>query len=356
MKLRIRKSFTPTPLFVDGISRSGKAAIAVAISSLKRVEHVQNRFIYDTIMNYYSMGFLKKEAAIDQLIQEVDFSLYYNFLGRNLNTNIHDWSSVLNSRDPKIYQKRMLRKDNSETADLIFKEIKRDNPIALNCCEELLLNKEIFQDAFKKLKVVIVLRHPVDVVFSWHRTKRGERYGTDKRFIHQTYGDDQIPIPGHALSWSDEYKKISPLDRVIKTIQIYYKEYFDKKNKLNSNEKKNFYWVYFENFVSSTNQQLKLISEFLNTEFSESTEMMCQKQRLPRILEKNEFFTKYYAIKHHSSEKYFECFKKCCYEYENISKSILRIQDIPNNFKIDKFSNFSEYLKEPDFNKGKRIN
>ena len=74
MKLRIRKSFTPTPLFVDGISRSGKAAVAVAISSLKRVEHVQNRFIYDTIMNYYSMGFLKKEAAIDQLIQEVDFS------------------------------------------------------------------------------------------------------------------------------------------------------------------------------------------------------------------------------------------------------------------------------------------
>ena len=84
--------------------------------------------------------------------------------------------------------------------------------------------------------------------------------------------------------------------------------------------------------------------------------MMCQKQRLPRILEKNDFFIKYYAIKHHSSEKYFKFFKKCCYEYENISKSILRIQDIPKDFKINKFSNFSEYLKEPEFNKGKRIN
>jgi len=57
MKLRARKSFTPVPVFIDGISRAGKAAVAV--SSLKRTEHVQNRFIFDTIMNYYSMGYLE---------------------------------------------------------------------------------------------------------------------------------------------------------------------------------------------------------------------------------------------------------------------------------------------------------
>ena len=55
MKLRVRKSFTPVPVFIDGISRAGKAAVAVAVSSLKRTEHVQNRFIFDTIMNYYSI-------------------------------------------------------------------------------------------------------------------------------------------------------------------------------------------------------------------------------------------------------------------------------------------------------------
>ena len=50
MKLRVRKSFTPVPVFIDGISRAGKAAVAVAVSSLKRTEHVQNRFIFDTII------------------------------------------------------------------------------------------------------------------------------------------------------------------------------------------------------------------------------------------------------------------------------------------------------------------
>ena len=88
----------------------------------------------------------------------------------------------------------MLRKDNSQTAVKIFNEIESNKSIAINCCEELLLNKEIFLKAFKNLKVVIVLRHPVDIIFSWHRTKRGERYGRDKRFVHQTYGDDECPI------------------------------------------------------------------------------------------------------------------------------------------------------------------
>ena len=156
MKLRLRKSFTPVPVFIDGISRAGKAAVAVAVSSLKRTEHVQNRFIFDTIMNYYSMGYLEKLAAIDQLIQEVDFSLYYNHLGRNLNTNIHDWSSVLNSRDPQMYKERMLRKDTSQTALEIFEEIEF---LHSQITDDLISDKELLKkyrwlsDEMKKSRI-----------------------------------------------------------------------------------------------------------------------------------------------------------------------------------------------------------
>tara|TARA_B110000003_G_scaffold37911_1_gene34705 strand:- start:17139 stop:18209 length:1071 start_codon:yes stop_codon:yes gene_type:complete len=356
MKLRLRKSFTPVPVFIDGISRAGKAAVAVAVSSLKRTEHVQNRFIFDTIMNYYSMGYLEKLAAIDQLIQEVDFSLYYNHLGRNLNTNIHDWSSVLNSRDPQMYKERMLRKDTSQTALEIFEEIESNKSITVNCCEELLLNKEIFLKAFENLKVVIVLRHPVDIIFSWHRTKRGERYGRDKRFVHQTYGDDECPIPGYALNWFEEYKKISPLERVIKTISDLYIKYFEEKDNLGDNEQTKFHWVYFENFTCDPLTQLKEISEFIGTEFSEKTIEMCLNQRLPREINYNDFNSKFHAIKQHSSSKYFNIFLKCCEIYEKRSNSIFRIKDIPKDFRVKKYADFSEYLKEPDFYKGKRIN
>lgn len=356
MKLRIRKSFTPVPVFIDGISRSGKAAVAVAVSSLKRTEHVQNRFIYDTIMNYYSMGFLKKQAAIDQLIQEVDFSLYYNHLGRNLNTNIHDWSSVLNSRDPEMYKERMKRKDTSQTAMEIFNEIESNKSIAVNCCEELLLNKDIFLKAFKNLKVVVVLRHPVDIIFSWHRTKRGERFGIDKRFIHQTYGDEKCPIPGYALDWSEEYKKISPLDRIVKIISDLYNKYFEEKNNLAEREKIKFHWIYFENFTFDSHNQLKEISKFIGTEFSEKTLKLCKNQRLPRKINYNDFYVKFHAIKQHSSSKYFKLFLKCCDIYERHSGSILKINKIPKNFTVTKQTSFSKYLEQPDFFKGKRIN
>ena len=356
MELRIRESFTPVPVFIDGISRSGKAAVSVAVSSLKRTEHVQNRFIFDTIMKQHSMGYLAKSAAIDQLIQEVDFSLFYNHLGRNLNTNIHDWSSVLNSRDPKMYEQRMLRKDNAQTALDIFKEIESNKAIAINCCEELLLNKEIFLEAFQNLKVVVVLRHPVDIVFSWHRTKRGERYGKDKRFIHQTFGDDKCPIPGDAIEWSEEYKNISPLDRVIKTISDLYLKYFQEKSNLKDDEKRKFHWVYFENFTSESYTNLKEISQFIGTDFSEKTVEMCSNQMLPRQINYPNFYTKFHAIKQNCAKKYFFIFLQCCEIYEKHSKSIFRIEEIPKDFSVKKYSDFSKYLNEPDFYKGKRIN
>tara|TARA_Y100000588_G_C14126592_1_gene869686 strand:- start:384 stop:1307 length:924 start_codon:yes stop_codon:yes gene_type:complete len=307
-------------------------------------------------MNNYSIGNLSKSAAIDMLIQEVDFNLYYNYLGRNLNTNIHDWSSVLNSRDPNMYKKRMLRKDNNHTASEIFKEINSNKTISINCCEELLLHKELFLKAFKNLKVIVVLRHPVDVVFSWHRTRRGERYGTDKRFIHPTYGDGKIPIPGFAIDWSNEYEKISSIERIVKAINIFYKDYFYEKEKLDNKDRNKYFWVFFENFTVDTENILLNISEFLGTEFSEKTIEMCYNQRLPRKINIKDFNIKYYAIKQHCSPKYFKLFKDCCEKYEKFSNSIFKINQVPKNLKIKKYKNFSDYLKEPDFKKGKRIN
>ena len=53
----------------------------------------------------YNLGLLDKNAAIDNLITEIDFNLWFNFIGRNLNTNIHDFTSVLNSRDLKFIKR-----------------------------------------------------------------------------------------------------------------------------------------------------------------------------------------------------------------------------------------------------------
>jgi len=83
---------------------------------------------------------------------------------------------------------------------------------------------------------------------------------------------------------------------------------------------------------------------------------MCLNQRLPRKINYNDFYSKFHAIKQHSSANYFNIFLKCCEIYEKHSNSIFRINAIPKDFSVKKYTDFSEYLKEPDFYKGKRIN
>ncbi len=355
-KLNIRKSFTPSTVFIDGISRSGKAGVAVAISSLERAEHVQNKYIFDTIMTNYELGYLNKVVAIDQLITEIDFTLYFNYLGRNLNTNKHDWSSVLNSRDPSMYKKRMQRKDNSETAKLIFNEIEKEKPISTNTCEELLLHRELFLEAFNNLFVVVVLRHPVEIVFSWHRTGRGERYGQDKRFIHPTFGSRKDPIPSYALSWSNLYTRLKPLDRVIRSINHLYRSYFEEKQKLSKKENEVFYWISFEDFAENTEESLNKISSFIGTKPSNATIKMCRNQRFPRKLDLSEFSLKFKAIEHHADEHEFIIFKKLCEDYERLFYSKFSIAQINDEEKNKFHKNFNDYSSVPDFDKGKRIN
>jgi hypothetical protein len=357
MKLFKRTSFTPNPLFVDGLSRSGKAAVAVAISSLKKTEHVQNRFIYDSIMNFYKLGYLHKDAAIEQLIIEADFSLYYSMLGRNLNTNLHDWSSVLNSRMPETYLERTKLKDNSSTAEKIFDEINKSQIITINCCEEMLLQKELFEEAFNfKNKGVVVMRHPIEVIFSWHRTNRGNRFGKDLRFIHPTFNYKNEPIPIDAKDWADEFTSISALDRIIKLLHKLYFEYFEEIRKIDDNSK-NYKIIYFENFITNTEYELKDIANFLNTELSKNSLQMCKNQKLPRELNYESIKIKTEAIKINSEKKYYELFIEMCREYEKLSQSEIKIDNLmTNKIKLKKNEDFNFYLKAPDFKNGKRIN
>jgi len=47
-KIHIRKAFTKNPVFIDGMGRSGKVVINIAVSSLERAEHIQGRPMLDS--------------------------------------------------------------------------------------------------------------------------------------------------------------------------------------------------------------------------------------------------------------------------------------------------------------------
>ena len=354
--MNVRESFIQRPVYVDGLSRSGKAAVGVSLASLARTEHILTRNIIDRLFALSSLGLLDRNAAIDNIITEANFKLWFNYLGRNLNTNIHDFTSVLNSRDPSMYKNRMNNQDNEKTFEEFMKFLKEEKPITLDCVDEMLYESDILFEAFENMFIVAVMRHPVDIAFGWHRTGRGHRYGTDPRTIHPTLiVDGKFNVPIFAKDWAEEYVNMPPIDRVIKIITILTNKYYDYIEKIPENRKKSIYVLSFEEFVIDPHPILNDICKKLETSYTEATPLMLQKANLPRKLNFEKFSKKYYGLINNASEKYLSKFLETCYRYEKMFNSQLQIND---SIKDDTFHyniDFSSYFKKPYYDAGKRV-
>ena len=355
--LNVRKPLTPNPVFIDGISRSGKAAIAVTLASFENTEHVETRNIIDRIFSLYNLGLLDKNAALDNLITEIDFNLWFNYLGRNLNTNKHDFTSVLNSRNPEMYKARMSNHDNNDTFKEFFNYLKTEKPITLDCVDEMVYNSSIFFEAFPKTKIVVVLRHPIDIAFAWHRTGRGSNYGTDQKTIHPTFNVGNLTnIPEFAIDWAFEYDTIKPIDRVAKIISTLCMRYYSYLNHIDSSIKNKIFIISFEDFVTNPENYLKDLCAFIGTKRSSATKKMMDNAAIPRSLNKIDFSKKFTGLKTNISNKYFNELIRVSELYESMFNPPFSINDVVEIPDFNPNVDFSRYFPKSYYKKGRKLN
>ena len=353
----IRKTFTPNPLCIDGPSRSGKGAVSVAVSSLDRTEHIATRYIIDRLLTFYSLGLMDRRATIDSIAIEVDLRLWKNYLGRDLNTNIHDLTSVLNSRDPEMYLKRTENHDTAQGFESFLEQIKQEQPISVLCTDDLLLEADLVFEALANMKIIVVLRHPVDLAFAWHRSGRGHRYGTDPRMIHPIFSvDGSQPVPALAVGWEDKYLKLSSLDRAIASATELNTQYLDCLDNIQERFKKRIKVVSFEHFVVQPHKILDDICEFLGSKPTKATDQMLKKARVPRDLSLDNFSKKYYGIQRQATPEVFNEVIACAKRYESKFNLDISINATKEDKGFDYSLEFSEYFNKPQYLKGNRVN
>ena len=356
IKMNVRKSIIPNPVYIDGLSRSGKAAVGVSLASLDRTEHILTRNIIDRIFTLYSLGLLDKNAALDNIITEANFKLWFSYLGRNLNTNIHDFTSVLNSRDYGMYKTRMERQDNEKTFNEFLSFLKNEKPITLDCVDEMLYESDLFFEAFPNLYIVAVLRHPVDIAFGWQRTGRGYKYGKDSRTIHPTLiVNEKFQVPVFAKEWADEYVAMKPIDRVIKVITMLTNKYYDYIENIPDSKAGSIYVIPFEHFVTNPHEFLEEICKRLSTSYTLATPKMLEKANLPRSLNQKNFARKFYGLKKYASPNLFEEFDETCQKYEKLFNCPLQISKTTIEKGYEYSSDFNLYFSNPFYKSGKRI-
>ena len=356
---KIKKSqiFEASYVFIDGMSRCGKATIAPVISSFERAEHFKLRNIYDRFLMLYESGDLSKQGFKYLFESELIQDVWSSMMGRDVNTNLHDVSSIMNSPKRKEYIARANRKDTPNLFSEITKEINKKNLIFPYISDDFMTIGAVLTEINKKFKYIIVMRNPIDLVFTYYRSGRPSRLGIDPRYNKPAFkikGFDNLPFS--MLDRPEKYSQANPLEKCFLIIEKQLTAYLDTEL-LHS---KNSCLVPFENYCIETEKYIKLFENFLGTSRTKFTNDEMIKANIPRKKDIDTFSKKANIIFDNMSEKYVKRLKNLYQRYETEISDVYKLNSIKkyakDKFKglsMDAFSQISEGTK---YHKGKRSN
>ncbi|NOI60405.1 hypothetical protein [Vibrio coralliilyticus] len=289
-------------IFADGIGSSGKGMLSHIIASFERVEKQRNDMIFDTIPRMYDLGKISKDAAVVLMQTEADQQLYHTMMSRAVNFRPTDSTGVTKNPFPMRYFKRLFMRE----GDDVVKRIHNERPIFNQAPHDALKNSQLLFDTFgDKLKIVYIVRNPVELVHDWERRGFGNRIGVDPREFQFSYeyGDDIVPL--YAQGWEDEYHSISSVDRNIMMVKHHYYNNLTAYQNLEEKYQKNVLIITFDELVSNPFAVSENIADFMCTKTTRWTKKIIAREGCPREAG-NKITIQLNEIKAASSKNYFD--------------------------------------------------
>ena len=324
----VKESFLKDLIMVTGAPCSGKSLLSPIVSSLERTENFKMSILLEHLgtMNYLNK--LADDVLVFLFRYVVDFMLYDNMIGRDLNFRFGDETSIFNTNNPEKYFDRLL----AERGEFVIDEIEKDRPLLVLALSDALWHVKGWFTAFPFLKMIHIRRPPTDIVYSWYNHRYGEEVKSKKNatLTHgsETYNSiiNQVAlirsknnniVPYYALGWENDYIKMCEMDRVIYMINTI-NNYYDKAlESLSDKEYNNLLFLSFDETVVGTDITIDKICQFLNTSKTNYTSHVLERERCPRILQKNTRDNKFDKIKELASKKGFNLFKSMHHNYYN---------------------------------------
>ncbi len=300
-------------ILLDGYPRTGKYFVGKLIAGLKGIEVFQSISVIEQLSFMHRMGGIKEDAAIC-LIRSVLGEFAYNMvIGRYLNQRYDDASSIYNSYKFDEYLKRSLNSDRNE----LLKNYYKEGRSSLFLTHEALPNVQIFFKSYPDLKMINLIRHPVDVIHSWYLRGWGRRFGTDPVATTPLLNGPDGAVPWFAYGWKEEYYSISETDRVIKSIYTLTEKCKEAYNSLLQVQKDQILFVRYENMVEKTDEVIQSIYSFLDTGPSDYMDQIKARERCPCTLPPGDREAKTNAIKEKATIRYFNLMLNMVEEYED---------------------------------------
>jgi hypothetical protein len=263
-------------LLIDGITRTGKFFLAKIVSEFKEIEYFQYLQAIEQVPYIYGLGGINKDAAIALLKSTVDYGVYNQILGRNLNHRVLDRSSIFNSITPEIYLKRQFK--NFETNEVIQLMRAADKTFPF-VTHNALANVDLFLDAYPNLKMIHIIRDPVELVYSWYKKNYGNLNSKDSLSIDPYIEKNGSAVPWYHAGWDNN--EMGEVDCIIKSIKTLLDLNAEKVSTLSSLDKSRIFIIKYEDLVINPSLEVKRLGDFLGLPIGTEIKKILLKESLP---------------------------------------------------------------------------
>ena len=295
-----QKSLIKKIVFIDGIPRSGKTAMATVLSSLHHSESIEFCNFLEQILPGLSLNSVNFGFAKSYTNKTFDELAYNKLIGRNSNFRPSDLTSVSNYRNPKLYKKRLVKNEGTGA----IKELKKSKNFFPFVSHDLMSNINHLDKLGLSFKLIEMYRNPIDNVYSWYKRGVAKSFEKNSRIFTIL-----LKAPnGRLCPWyiQEDYKEWFKFNDMEKCAYLVMKLINRSIKKQKNFPKKNILTVNFENFVQSPNEELNKICRFLNTKITIETKYFLKNANIPRKVEDYKTTKKANEIKGKVSKSLFQ--------------------------------------------------
>lgn len=272
-----RAPFVKKILLVEGISRSGKFLMADLLNGFNGVEAVQYYGLLEHIPFLEKFNLMDHKTAQELLRCEIDTHAYEMAIGRNFNHRRSDKSSIYKN----VNAKKFLERPSEDDISVLLRDYIKTDPYSFFVAHELLPNAKIYFETFPNLKMVSLLRSPIELVDSWYRRGLAKRFAGDPSIFIVPFKKGKILHPWYVTGHEKEYASLSEMDRTIFMIEQIVKLYDEALKKLSKKERAQILFVRYEDILLNTKTVVGQLAKFLGKKPHKDMVKILKRENLP---------------------------------------------------------------------------
>ncbi|MBI3319302.1 MAG: hypothetical protein HYZ89_01770 [Candidatus Omnitrophica bacterium] len=262
---------------VGGHPGCGKSLLTSVIGSLARTEIQKYNYIIEHLCALALLDKMDHDAAVAMIRMMTDLDLYHLMMSRELNLRWQDLSSIFKNPNPWRYLRRLWLPGDAAAVE----RIRHERPILHYLMHNaLVISPPLFAALEDRLRVVLVVRHPLYMLKQWHRYI--DRYGTDARDFTIWIEAEGQAVPFFARGWEERYLRANSMDRVIYSIQHLSRLEQHVLEGLSERQRSQVLVIPFERFVLDPWSFLRQLETLLGTTGTRRTVRELKRQHVPR--------------------------------------------------------------------------